>query len=374
MNLNRNDRRALIAFVVVAIIAALALVFTANRADGSSPGTSPADPIVVATPADVPEGAVEDDPSTYSTPDSECDVTRSWVHTVPGEEAVYATEYHFAKFTQTRHRHPDSKGFWQVFSPTKPKTFTGPPAHPTDERGKWSAPKYSGGPQPEASGVFQQGGGNGSWFYRHQGSTSTWSEWGPWTKWEPEQHTSWQDSPEPLGTPQPHGSGTEKDGTQWERQWQAQHDGVTRQGDLISEATEGSTTYYAWTDGTTCTTPTPTPTEEPTPTPTETPTVPTPTTPTEVPTTPSTPTEEPSPTPVAPTPTTPSEEPQPEQEQPQPQPVKPSPQPETTGQQVQCVNGTWVTTVNGEVVGRSGTCDRASVTTTAPVEAQEEGL
>lgn len=367
MTLNRSNRNALIAFVVVAIIAALALVFTAQRADGSSPGSSPSDPIVVASPTDVPQGAVEDDPSTYSTPDSECDVTRSWVHTVPGEEAVYATEYHFRKFTRTRtytEGTPAVKGFWTNFQPTKSKEpFVGPPTYPTDPRGKWSAPKSNGGPQPDASGVFQQGSGNGSWFYRQQGTPATpgtWGDWGPWTPWEPEQHTSWEDSPEPLGTPQPHGSGKG-----WERQWQAQHDGITRQGDLISEATEGSTTYYAWTDGTTCTTPTPTPTEEPTPTPTETPTVPTPTTPTEVPTTPSTPTEEPSPTPVAPTPTTPSEEPQPEQEQ---------PQPETSSQQVQCVNGTWVTTVNGEVVGRSGTCDRASVTTTAPVEAQEEGL
>lgn len=368
MSLNRSNRNALIAFVVVAIIAALALVLTAQRAEGSSPGSSPADPIVVASPTDVPQGAVEDDPSTYSTPDSECDVTRSWVHTVPGEEAVYATEYHFRKFTQTRHRHPDSKGFWQVFSPTSPKKFVGPPDYPVDERGKWGDKKYSGGPQQGASGVFQQGGGKGSWFYRHQGSTSTWSGWSEWTPWEPEQHTSWETSPDPLGSPQPHGSGTYSDGTKWERQWQARHDGITRQGDLISEATEGSTTYYAWTDGATCTTPTPTPTptEEPTPTPTETPTVPTPT---EVPTEPSTPSEEPSPTPAAPTPTTPSEEPQTEPEQPEP-----TTPPETTGQQVQCVNGTWVTTVNGQVVGRSGSCDRSSVATTAPVEAQEEGL
>ena len=109
-------------------------------------------------------------------------------------------------------------------------------------------------------------------------------------------------------------------------------------------------------------TPTETPTTEP-PTPTETPTTTPPvTTPTEVPTDTSTPSEQPQPTPVAPTPTTPT------------QPPQPQPEPETSSQQVQCVNGVWVTTVNGQVISRSGTCDRATVTSQQPTVAEEEGL
>ncbi len=90
------------------------------------------------------------------------------------------------------------------------------------------------------------------------------------------------------------------------------------------------------------------PTEEPT-TPTETPTTPTetPTTPTETPTTP---TETPNNTPST-----------------VPNPGKPV-------QMTECVDGVFVTTLDGEVVSESGTCDEATTSSSTPTVAQEEGL
>lgn len=64
---------------------------------------------------------------------------------------------------------PEVAGFWQNFSPNKEnRPFTGPPSWPADERGTWQGPHTNGGPQPDAQGVFQNGQGNGSWFYRQQ--------------------------------------------------------------------------------------------------------------------------------------------------------------------------------------------------------------
>jgi hypothetical protein len=265
----------------VTLMLGLAFVSTGSASAAEEvPGTSPENPIVVTDPSMVPEGAVEDEVSTYDTPEA-CDTTRSWVYTVPANEETsheefkfgrfvqgteevshteyrfgidqrtftpaqdevtkqvysykksvqdYKTQYHFAKFTRTRTQAPAVDGFWQNFEPNRDQgTFNGPPTWPTDPRGTWSAKKYNGGPQQDASGVFQNGSGNGSWFYRSQGQTFDWSAYGDWTKWSPETHTSWEDSDAPLGSPQFHGSGTYGDGTKWERQWQAMFDGQTRE-------------------------------------------------------------------------------------------------------------------------------------------------
>lgn len=62
-------------------------------------------------------------------------------------------------------------GFWTNFQPNNyHEPFDGPPAYPSDPRGTWSTPKENGGPQQDASGVYQNGHGNGSWFYRSQGT------------------------------------------------------------------------------------------------------------------------------------------------------------------------------------------------------------
>lgn len=68
---------------IYALIVALGLVLLGLAVSPASaaPGGSASDPIVVASPSEVPEGAVEDEVSTYNTP-SECDTTRSWVLTI----------------------------------------------------------------------------------------------------------------------------------------------------------------------------------------------------------------------------------------------------------------------------------------------------
>jgi hypothetical protein len=69
---------------------------------------------------------------------------------------------------------PAEPGFWTNFHPNDNHgTFDGPPSYPHDSRGTWSAPKEDGGPHQDKSGVFQNGNGNGSWFYREQGTPAT---------------------------------------------------------------------------------------------------------------------------------------------------------------------------------------------------------
>lgn len=55
---------------------------------------------------------------------------------------------------------------------------------------------------------------------RQRGS---WSEWSDWTLYAPKQHTSWELSTTPLGTPQMHAQSQN-----YQRQWQARWDGETR--------------------------------------------------------------------------------------------------------------------------------------------------
>jgi len=85
-------------------------------------------------------------------------------------DAVTHTEYHFAKFTETR---------------------SGKKVHGDVQYGDWSA----------------------------------------WTEWSPETHTSWQLTTDPLGQPEFHASWTEgygKDKVYYERYWQARFDGQTK--------------------------------------------------------------------------------------------------------------------------------------------------
>lgn len=164
------------------------------------------------------------------------------------EVTNYVTQYHFRKFTRERSQVVVSPEVWQNFSPNKDQgRFEGPPTWPTDPRGTWhhqdkSIPGGHQGPD----GVYQKGHGNSSWFYR-QSAVLDWSEWGAWTAWEPETHTSWENSDVPLGQPAHHASGS-SNGLNWERQWQAQFDGQTRQvengtstetSDWVTSAPEG---------------------------------------------------------------------------------------------------------------------------------------
>src|SRR6478735_2181540 len=149
--------KKIIALIVALAVTLLGLVFTSGTAY-AAPGDSANDPIVVSDVSEVPEGAVEDEVSTYLT-DAKCDATRSWVLTVPATEDTshqefrykrdipavaeeshpewsveertrdarevidYVTQYHFAKFTRERTRTytpgtPAVASIWANFAPT----------------------------------------------------------------------------------------------------------------------------------------------------------------------------------------------------------------------------------------------------------------
>lgn len=180
--------------------------------------------------------------------------------------------YQYAKYTHTKTKSPDIPGYWQKFSPNKGQgPLQSAPAYPDDPRGTWSDKKTNGGPQPDASGVFQNGGGNGSWFYREQPQTFDWSEYGPWKKWTPETHVAWKDfNVEALGSPQFHAQGTYTTGVKWYREWQDRNTGKRRP----ERATVPNPNYPCETpDPTPSVEPTPEPTVGPTPTPSEPPTM-----------------------------------------------------------------------------------------------------
>lgn len=89
---------------IMALIAMFALIVAAVTIGASTasaaeevPGTSPENPIVVTDPSEVPEGAVEDEASTYDTPEA-CDTTRSWVLTIPATEDV---THHESRYMRT---------------------------------------------------------------------------------------------------------------------------------------------------------------------------------------------------------------------------------------------------------------------------------
>lgn len=126
---------------------------------------------------------------------------------------------------------------------------------------------------------------------------------------------------------------------------------------------EGQAIYH---NGCSPVTPPAPPTETPTPTPpVVTPEVPvvTPEVPVETP-------ETETPTPEVETPE-PTKDPEPEKETPASNP--PVKNPPKNVQVIECVNGTWVTTVNGEVISESGTCER-SVENSTPQTFLETGL
>lgn len=250
----------------------------AVQADEVPVGTSPENPILVGDPSEVPEGAVENEVSTYLTP-AACDTTRSWVLTIPAEEdsesvrlkrevpavpekshqeyrfkkvvpgehheavtheeyryerevKTYKTLYHFRKFVRTKTKAPSVDP--QHYSWTGKKRAKDDPPTVVPPHKDWQAnSKHE--PHSNATWVNDSlhytaaSDGHAAWFYFVEGASYDWSAYGPWEPYVPETHTSWEDSDEPLGQPQHHSSGTYSDGTKWERQWQAQHDGQTKQ-------------------------------------------------------------------------------------------------------------------------------------------------
>lgn len=60
----------------------------------------------------------------------------------------------------------DASTVWYNFAPNEKGPFEGTPTFPEDANGVWVGPHTVGGPSQDTEGVFQQGNGNGSWFYR----------------------------------------------------------------------------------------------------------------------------------------------------------------------------------------------------------------
>lgn len=278
MTSNVNNRRTglMFAFGVLVLAVVIALFASVGRAD-AVPGSSAADPVVVANPSDVPAGAVEDAQSTYATA-SECDTTRSWVHTVPGTNAVTHKEWTAEQSSRTKSQQPVYKTQYRFAKYTRIKTRTYTPGTPAIKAqhyslagGAWKTNATPAFPNPgdpykwvANTGFEPHGGeatypsgttgqhytgapGNTNWFYFQPakaavpGTYGSWSAYGDWSKWTPESHTSWQDSNTPLGVPEYHASGTYSNGTQWYREWQARATGETRQ---VQTGTQ--TVYSEW--------------------------------------------------------------------------------------------------------------------------------
>ena len=133
------------------------------------------------------------------------------------------TQYEVDKYTRERSR---TAAIWQNFSPNKDQgPFEGPPSWPTDPRGTWQhqnkpIPPGQAGPD----GVYQNGTGNGSWFYR--AAAGAWSAWSAPTRWQPTgSHLAWVDVV-PAANWQEHGNSYTDT---YQRDWTVYPTGATRQ-------------------------------------------------------------------------------------------------------------------------------------------------
>lgn len=220
---------------------------------------------VVQSKSEAPEGTVW---TAGTTDPLTCVVTDTGVHTQPGQRheaetelrtpykqvipgqtelshqefkytrtvADFKTQYFFAKFTQTKTR------TWVKEVPAQAATYvkwvwnggnTGTaPAFPGPYWNKTSDTNPN--KHDPLNTVYKTGNGkNASWAIYAEtspavpgtpGHWSDWSAYGPWTLWQPVQHTSWQDSNAPIGSPEFHGQGDT-----WYREWQQRPTGETKQ-------------------------------------------------------------------------------------------------------------------------------------------------
>lgn len=179
--------------VVVVATGVPVLIASAAPAD-TGPGSSPDNPITITTLAELPAGAVETGSSLQA-----CATVKTYTKTVPAVVETTHAEYRWPLDKRT-YSPGQQEVSHQVYSYKKTVQ---------DYKTQWFFAKYT--------------------HTKTKPKNGSWSPYGPWTKWLPETHTSWEDSSAPLGTPALHGSGTYQDGTQWYREWQAQSTGITRQ-------------------------------------------------------------------------------------------------------------------------------------------------
>lgn len=254
----------------------LTLPMQSASADAEA-GTSAGAPIVVTSPTEVPEGAVEDEVSTYVT-EAKCDVTRSWVLTTPGSEAVTHTEYRWSVLTrEDRYRwsiltrtfvpeHTEVVHHDAVYGPDE-YLYTNKPLQGVPEEGKeekW----YAEGEQPGGFVKVQPEQSRPGEII-----TEAWDETvtipASYTPWKWTAYTEWGSSSTP-----PEATDTVSYGSRyhqytnwkWTRytEWQASTtppeitDDLTSYGSRYERtvtdtpATPDVTTYYAWSDGAEC--------------------------------------------------------------------------------------------------------------------------
>jgi hypothetical protein len=102
--------------------------------------------------------------SATTPPPAECVPSEAWTeyieHPAVGEPTVTIDNPDYQPGT-------DASTTWWNFAPNKDQgPLEGAPLFPLDERGTWEGPHTEGGPGQDQEGVYQQGGGYGSWFYR----------------------------------------------------------------------------------------------------------------------------------------------------------------------------------------------------------------
>jgi hypothetical protein len=229
MTIIKNSWAAILAVLTTIAVVAV-LLFVPTQGANATTGSSVADPIVVTNVTDVPAGAVEDNPSTYVTA-NECDTTRSWVHTKPAVSEVSHQEYRFYRDVPPTYR-TDNRSAKKVYTPGKDAKVAVLEYRFPKETRVWV-------PEVKEVKVYSykktvQDFKTRYWFakYTHtkeKPKNGSWGAYGPWTKWLPETHTSWEWSTTPLGSPQKHGEGTYSNGTRWYREWQAQYTGRSEQ-------------------------------------------------------------------------------------------------------------------------------------------------
>lgn len=163
------------------------------------------------------------------------------------ETETFRTQYEIDKYVRDRTREVTySASIWQNFSPNdKQGTFEGPPSWPTDSDGTWQhenkpIPPGQAGPD----GVYQNGNGNGSWFYRQASVANGYTDWTAWSapyRWEPTgSHLAWVDT-----VPAPNWKAHSKN--EWtdtyQRQWTEYPTGNTKQ---VSTGFETSIETTGW--------------------------------------------------------------------------------------------------------------------------------
>lgn len=95
------------------------------------------------------------------TPPEVCVPSEAYTEVVPDIE--HPAEYETVVITPG----VEASTKWWNFAPNKDQgPLEGEPSFPEDERGTWEGPHTEGGPGQDQEGVYQQGEGNGSWFYR----------------------------------------------------------------------------------------------------------------------------------------------------------------------------------------------------------------